>query len=61
MCVWVVIIVAGDMVALNNSCLYDQKLTYLIYHHTNGRPNCTSPHYVGGVSQNVMPIGKVIT
>jgi hypothetical protein len=49
------------MLARNNSCLYDEKLTYPISHHTNGRPSCIGPHYMGGVSENVMPIRKVIT
>jgi len=56
-----VIIVSVDMVAHNNSRLYNEKLTYVISHHTNGTPSHIGPHYMGGVSQNVMPIGKVIT
>jgi hypothetical protein len=61
LCVWIAIIISGDMVAHNNSHLYDEKLTYVISHHTNGRPSHIGPHYMGVVSQNPLPIGKAIT
>jgi hypothetical protein len=61
MCVRIAILVVGDMVAHNNSHLYDEKLTHVISHHTNGRHSYIGPHYMGDVSQNVMPIGKVIS